>query len=108
METEFNDLRALILQATACKKPESDSALAKVLVPLQNDIAAISRAKEANRKDRAWMNHMTFIAEGATAVGWVAVVSYTFHFRTAHDNEVFPVNPALQTGPLRERHQGVC
>ena len=80
METEFNDLRALILQATVCKKPESDSALAKVLVPLQNDIAAISRAKEANRKDRAWMNHMTFIAEGATAVGWVAVVSSMFSF----------------------------
>lgn len=75
MEQEYNDLRALILQASNCKKPGDDEALMKLLEPLQKDIGAISRAKEANRKDRAWMGHLTFIAEGGTAVGWVAVVS---------------------------------
>lgn len=84
MEKEYNDLRGLILQASACKKPGDDGALMKVLDPLQKDIEAITRAKEANRKDRAWMGHFTFIAEGGTAIGWVAVVSSLRFYRRPH------------------------
>lgn len=105
MENEYNDLRALILQASACKKPADDSALAKVLIPLQNDIAAISRAKEANRKDRAWMSHMNFIAEGATAVGWVAVVSIILHVAHIYIESFF-VSTGTETCTISEGNQG--
>ena len=60
--------------AAACKTPDSKG-LEGVLLPLSKDIEAVIRAKEANRKDRDWNNHHTVLAEGAPAVGWVAVVS---------------------------------
>lgn len=74
VEKEYRDLRALILLASACKKPIEDSDFAKVLEPLKKDIQDITHAKETNRKDRDWFNHLTAIAEGGTAVGWVTVV----------------------------------
>ncbi len=39
--------------------------------PFSADVEAISRLKEANRKDRDWYTHLTVIAEGAIIVGWV-------------------------------------
>ncbi|TCD65631.1 hypothetical protein EIP91_002436 [Steccherinum ochraceum] len=72
LEKEYVDLRGLILQASACKKP-ADDAFAKLLDPLKNDIEGITRAKEVNRKDRDWFNHLTAVAEGGPAVGWVTV-----------------------------------
>lgn len=74
VEKEYKDLRSLILQASACKKP-ADDAFAKILDSLRKDIESIARAKESNRKDRDWFNHLTAVAEGGTAVGWVTVVS---------------------------------
>ncbi|KAK7689122.1 hypothetical protein QCA50_007813 [Cerrena zonata] len=72
VEKEYNDLRALILQAAACKKPD-DAGFQKLLGPLQKDIQAIVHAKESNRKDRDWFNHLTAVADGASAVAWVTV-----------------------------------
>ncbi|KAI0792862.1 adenylate cyclase associated N terminal-domain-containing protein [Abortiporus biennis] len=72
VEKEYKDLRALILQASACKKPD-DSSFMKILTPLQNDIEGIVHAKETNRKDRDWFNHLSLVAEGGSAVGWVTV-----------------------------------
>ncbi|OBZ75884.1 Adenylyl cyclase-associated protein [Grifola frondosa] len=69
---EFRDLRSLLLIAASCNKPDQ-AGLEKLLAPLQKDIEAISRAKEANRKDRDWFSHLSTIAEGGTCVGWVAV-----------------------------------
>ena len=43
-------------------------------MPLSKEIEAVIHAKEASRKDRDWTNHHTVLAEGAPAVGWVAVV----------------------------------
>ncbi|TFK88794.1 cyclase-associated protein [Polyporus arcularius HHB13444] len=72
VEQEFRDLRELLLIAGSCKKPEQ-SEFEKLLGPLQKDIEAISRAKEANRKDREWFNHLSTVAEGAPCIGWVTV-----------------------------------
>ena len=74
VEQEFKDLRELLLIAGSCKKPDQGE-FEKLLGPLQKDIEAITRAKEANRKDREWLNHLSTIAEGAPCVGWVTVVS---------------------------------
>lgn len=72
LDQEFQDLRALLLIAANCKKPDQ-TAFASLLTPLQKDIEAITRLKEANRKDRDWFNHLSTIAEGAPCVGWVTV-----------------------------------
>ncbi|THH33014.1 hypothetical protein EUX98_g1211 [Antrodiella citrinella] len=73
VEKEYVDLRGLILCASACKKPADDAVFAKILDPLKKDIEGITRAKETNRKDRDWFNHLNVVAEGGTAVGWVTV-----------------------------------
>ncbi|OCH90293.1 cyclase-associated protein [Obba rivulosa] len=72
VEKEFLDLRSLLLLAAASKKPDQ-ATFAKILEPLQKDIEAITRAKEANRKDRDWFTHLSTVAEGGTCVGWVTV-----------------------------------
>ena len=74
MEQEFKDLREVLLVAASCKKPEQ-AEFEKLLTPLQKDIEAITRAKEANRKDREWFNHLSTVAEGAPCIGWITVVS---------------------------------
>ncbi|KZT11643.1 cyclase-associated protein [Laetiporus sulphureus 93-53] len=72
VEKEFEDLRALLLLAANCKKPDQMT-FESLLGPLQKDIEVITRAKEANRKDRDWLNHLSTVAEGGTCVGWVTV-----------------------------------
>ena len=74
VEKEYNDLRELLVIASACKKPDQMQ-LGKLLETLQKDIEAVTHAKETNRKDRDWFNHLATVAAGATAVGWVAAVS---------------------------------
>ncbi|GJE98137.1 adenylyl cyclase-associated family protein [Phanerochaete sordida] len=72
VEKEYIKLREVILLASRCKKPD-DKALEGVLIPLSKDIEAVIHAKEEFRKDRDWNNHHVMLAEGAPAVGWVAV-----------------------------------
>ncbi|KAI0781345.1 cyclase-associated protein [Trametes elegans] len=72
VEQEFKDLRGLLLVAASCKKPDQ-AGLERLLAPLQKDIEAITRAKEANRKDREWFNHLSTVAEGAPSVGWITI-----------------------------------
>ncbi|KZT74000.1 cyclase-associated protein [Daedalea quercina L-15889] len=72
VQKEFEDLRALLLLAANCKKPDQKTFEA-LLAPLQKDIEAITRAKEANRKDRDWLNHLSTVAEGGTCAGWVTI-----------------------------------
>lgn len=43
-------------------------------MPLSKEIEAVMHAKETSRKDREWTNHHIVLADGAPAVGWVAVV----------------------------------
>lgn len=63
-------MRAFIKMAAACKKPDTKS-FSALLVPLQAGIEAITRLKEANRKDRDWFTHLSVVAEGGPIVGWV-------------------------------------
>lgn len=70
----FTNLRSLLITATRCRKP-TDKELGEILKPLQLDIGEITKAKETNRKDREWFNHLSVVAEGAPSVGWVTVVS---------------------------------
>lgn len=72
VEKEYLKLREVILLAANCKQPDQ-KALEGVLIPLSKDIEAVIHAKEQFRKDRDWNNHHTMLAEGAPAVGWVAV-----------------------------------
>ncbi|KAG2158424.1 adenylate cyclase associated N terminal-domain-containing protein [Suillus bovinus] len=65
-------LRSVLHQAAACRKPDQKS-LAEILTPLQAGIEAVTRAKEAARKERDWFNHFTVIADGTAFVGWVTV-----------------------------------
>ena len=74
IEKEFQDLRSLLLLAANCKRPDQ-KVFEALLVPLQKDIGTITRAKEANRRDRDWLNHLSAVAEGGTCVGWVTIVS---------------------------------
>ena len=60
--------------AGSCQKPDQKT-VDGLLSPLQASIEAISRAKEANRRDRDWLNHLTLIGEGGPSVGWVVSVS---------------------------------
>lgn len=69
----LTSLRSVLLQAAVCRKPDQ-TAFADILSSLQAGIAAITRAKEAARKERDWSNHLTVIAEGASCVGWITVV----------------------------------
>lgn len=70
VEKEYHTLRAFLLVAGSCQKPDQKT-VDGLLSPLQASIEAISRAKEANRRDRDWFNHLTLIGEGAPSVGWV-------------------------------------
>ncbi|KAG6376520.1 adenylate cyclase-associated CAP [Boletus reticuloceps] len=65
-------LRDILLMAAACKKPDRQG-FEELLNPLQASIEAVTRAKEANRKERDWFNHLTAVAEGAVCVGWITV-----------------------------------
>ena len=83
VEREFKDLRELLLIAGSCKKPEQNE-FGQLLTTLQKDIEAVIRAKESNRKDREWFNHLSTVAEGAPCVGWVAAVSTSFRSNNPH------------------------
>ncbi|KAJ8509525.1 hypothetical protein ONZ45_g8310 [Pleurotus djamor] len=72
VEKQFQNLRSLLLMAASCQKPDA-KIWGEVLSPLQADIEAITRLKEANRKDRTWFTHMSTVSEGAPCVGWVTV-----------------------------------
>lgn len=73
MERLYTNLGGIIRIAATCKKPDQ-AAFADLLSELQGDIEAISAIKDANRKERDWFNHLSFVAEGSPAVAWITVV----------------------------------
>jgi adenylyl cyclase-associated protein len=75
VEKEFTDLRAFLHMAATCQKPDQKT-IESLLGPLQADIEAITRSKEANRKDRDWFTHLTTVGEGSPCVGWVVSVCF--------------------------------
>ncbi|KAF9050661.1 hypothetical protein BDZ89DRAFT_977529, partial [Hymenopellis radicata] len=70
LEKQYKDMRGLLIMSAACRKPDSKE-IEALMSPFSADVEAISRLKEANRKDRDWYTHLTVIAEGAIVVGWV-------------------------------------
>ncbi|KAI0317868.1 adenylate cyclase associated N terminal-domain-containing protein, partial [Amylostereum chailletii] len=74
VEKLYNNVSGLIRTAALCKKPDQ-KAFATLLTDLQKDVEAITQLKDANRKERDWFNHLSFLAEGAPAVAWVTLES---------------------------------
>ncbi|GLB35392.1 putative cyclase-associated protein [Lyophyllum shimeji] len=70
VEKQFKDLRDLIHLSASCQKPDQKT-IENLLTPLQNGIEVITRAKEANRKERDWFTHISFLGEAGPHVGWV-------------------------------------
>lgn len=73
--------RNIILLAAKCRKP-ADGGLqsptfGKFLEPLRNALVKAQEVKEKNRAEKKLFNHLSAIAEGIPAVGWVAIVSAT-------------------------------
>lgn len=75
--TLFADLRAFILMAAACKKPDQAS-MGPLLNSLVKNIKAIADMKQLSHKERIWANHLAVIADGAPCAGWVTAVSSMF------------------------------
>jgi len=95
VEKQHQELRSLLATAAACTKPDG-KAFENLLAPLNTSVEAISRAKEANRKDRDWFNHITVIGESAAFVAWVlnvsvAVSAFKVSSEHAHTAQTRPV-----------------
>ncbi|KAJ6547406.1 cyclase-associated protein [Mycena capillaripes] len=69
-EKQFDGLRSLLLLSGSCQQPDKEG-LEKLLVPVQANIEAITRCKDAGRKDRDWFTHITIVGDGGLAVGWI-------------------------------------
>jgi adenylyl cyclase-associated protein len=72
VEKLFTDTRSLLHMAAFCQKPDQ-SAYESLLVPIQTDVEAISRLRDASRKDRDWFTHLSAVAESASWAFWVTV-----------------------------------
>ncbi|KAJ7219130.1 cyclase-associated protein [Mycena pura] len=70
LEKQFDGLRSLLHLSGSCQQPDKDG-LEKLLVPIQADIEAITRCKEAGRKDRDWFQHITIVGDGGLGVAWI-------------------------------------
>lgn len=74
MQKEFETLGSFLTTVAACQKPDQ-KVLEALLAPFPTAIEAVSRAKEANRRERDWLSHLTLLGEGAPVIGWVVNVS---------------------------------
>ncbi|KAJ7489861.1 cyclase-associated protein [Mycena galericulata] len=70
LEKQFDGLRSLLLLSGSCQQPDKEG-LDKLLVPIQADIEAITRCKDAGRKDRDWFQHITIVGDGGLGVAWI-------------------------------------
>ncbi|KAL9934098.1 hypothetical protein V8E36_007180 [Tilletia maclaganii] len=80
VNTLFTSLRGLLFAAASCKRPTpsgtpitSSPAFLELLKPLQDALAEISAVRDDRKVDRKWLNHLSTVAEGAPAAGWIAV-----------------------------------
>jgi adenylyl cyclase-associated protein len=74
LQKQYDILFDFLKMVAACQMPDQKT-LESLVNPLANSIEAISRAKEAHRRDRDWFSHLTLLSEGAPVVGWVVSVS---------------------------------
>lgn len=68
----FEVLRGVIAVASQSKKP-SPADMPNVIKPLQEAIMRITEIRDKNRPSPLF-NHLSAIADGAPALGWVVVV----------------------------------
>ena len=73
VEKQYEILDAFLEQAAACQKPDG-AAFEKLVQPFRSAIEPISNAKDANPRERDFVNHLTVLAEGAAAIAWVLSV----------------------------------
>ncbi|CAD6890468.1 unnamed protein product [Tilletia laevis] len=80
VSTLFTALRDLLFAAAACKRPTpsgtaitTSPAFLALLKPLQDALVEISAIRDDRKVDRKWLNHLSTVAEGAPAAGWIAV-----------------------------------
>lgn len=73
VERLYTNLGGIIRTAAICRKPER-AEFSELLHDLQDDIGAISAIKDANWKERDWVNHFSFVSEGCPAAAWIAMV----------------------------------
>ncbi|MCO5613787.1 hypothetical protein L7F22_068065 [Adiantum nelumboides] len=71
----FEGVRQTVLVAGSSKKPTGSPSpvFMKLLEPIQKALEETQNAKEKNRADRKLFNHLSAIAEGIPAVGWVTI-----------------------------------
>ncbi|KAJ6455732.1 cyclase-associated protein [Mycena sanguinolenta] len=70
LEKQFEGLRSFLLLSSSCQQPDKET-LEKLLAPIQANIEAIARCKDAARKDRDWFQHVTIVGDGGLAVAWI-------------------------------------
>ncbi|KAJ7109225.1 cyclase-associated protein [Mycena epipterygia] len=70
LEKQFEGLRSLLLLSGSCQQPDKED-IEKLLVPIQANIEAITRCKDAGRKDRDWFQHITIVGDGGLGVAWI-------------------------------------
>ncbi|CAA7265404.1 unnamed protein product [Cyclocybe aegerita] len=70
VQKQFDILYDFLKLSASCQKPDQRT-LEALLAPFPQSIEAVSRAKEANRRDRDWFSHLSFLGEGAPVIGWV-------------------------------------
>jgi adenylyl cyclase-associated protein len=74
VQKQYDILFAFLKMVAACQVPDQKT-LESLVTPLGDSIEAISRAKEAYRRDRDWFSHLTLLSEGAPVIGWIVNVS---------------------------------
>ncbi|UZJ51758.1 hypothetical protein CBS101457_001078 [Exobasidium rhododendri] len=74
----FSAVRSLIVCAAQCQKPVGTASapspvFLKLLEPIQKALSDASELKDKSRGDKDHFNHLSAVAEGLPAVGWVTV-----------------------------------
>lgn len=72
VELLFKAQKQFLHLASQCTKPPADK-LPSLLAPMVTHLTTVGELKDANRKS-AQFNHLSTVAEGIPAAGWVAVV----------------------------------
>ncbi|KAG6808011.1 hypothetical protein H0H93_000705, partial [Arthromyces matolae] len=95
IEKQFKDLRGLILLSANCQRPDQKK-IEDLLTPLSAGIEEVTRAKEKNRKEREWFNHIAFLSEVGPHVGWVVNPKPAQHISEVKDSVVYYGNKIMQ------------
>jgi len=103
VQKQYDILFAFLKTVAACQKPDQKM-LESLVTPLADSIEAISRAKEAYRRDRDWFSHLTLLSEGAPVIGWVVNVSFALVFDLCHYIEFV----VARSYTVCHRYQGLC